>query len=199
VLAAATLAAALLAAAPVPDLALGPASAASRRLSLDPGPFQGRELVGAGLGTLAGDALVLGALMATYHLFTSGTVGATAGNFRSAAIGLGAVTLLVPPLGAVVGGHLAGAGSSGAARWKAPLLALAGQVAALAAGYLAAPQYWVVVPVQLALMSAGTSFGLHWGGSRARDLERAGAAPEPAVERARPPLALAPARCSDAG
>jgi hypothetical protein len=43
------------------------------------------------------------------------------------------------------------------------LLAAAGQVAALATGFLAAPHFWLILPVQLATVSLGASYGLHWG------------------------------------
>ncbi len=47
--------------------------------------------------------------------------------------------------------------------WKAYLLALAGEAAALAAGYYASPRIWVALPVQLVAIGIGTSLGLHWG------------------------------------
>lgn len=138
--------------------------------ALDPGPFRAGELMGAGAGALAGDAAVLALAYGTYQLFVSGSVSPSVGNFRRAAYGLGAAALLLPPLGAVIGGKLARAGPTSGATWKAFLLSLVGHAAALAVGYLAAPNYWAVLPVQLATMSTGTSVGLHWG-PRGRELE----------------------------
>jgi hypothetical protein len=43
------------------------------------------------------------------------------------------------------------------------LLAAAGEATALATGYLAAPHFWIILPVQLATVSLGTTLGLHWG------------------------------------
>jgi hypothetical protein len=60
-------------------------------------------------------------------------------------------------------------------------------VAALAAGYYAAPRFWVVLPVQAIVLSLGASFGLHWG-SHARADETRDAAPDAGP----PPLAPAP-------
>ncbi len=187
------IAAALLAAGPsAPDLHAPPPEPASTIplggvRTLDQGPFRAGELMGAGVGTLAGDAAVLGLAYGTYELFVSGTVYPSVGNFRRAAYGLGAAALFLPPLGAVIGGSLARVGPSSGAYWKAFLLSLVGHAAALMVGYLAAPNYWAVLPVQLATMTPGTSFGLHWG-PRVRPLDpvepearvappRAGAAP----------------------
>lgn len=150
-----------------PDLALHfpetprPASFAVPR---DPGPFRGWELLGAGAGVLVGDLAVVGLAWGTLELFTSGAIAPTATNFRRAAYGLGAATLLLPPLGATLGAILGRSGPAYGAGWKAYLLALVGHAAALVAGYLTAPSFWALVPVQLATMSAGSSVGLHWGG-----------------------------------
>lgn len=164
--------------------------------SLDAGPFQGPELAGAGLGVLAGDALVFGAAYGTYRLFTDGVVSPTATNFRRFGIGLAATALLVPPLAAALGGRVAQGRNASGDAWKAFLLSLVGHTAALAVGYVAAPNYWAVIPVQLATMSAGTSVGLHWG-----PRERSRALPEVS----RPPaggdrmLALLAPVCADEG
>lgn len=130
---------------------------------LDPGPFQGGELAAASLGLLAGDALVLGLSYATLRLFANDTFAPTAGNFRNAAFVLGGVALLVPPLLAVLGGRLARAGPASGSVWRALLLSAIGQAASLAVGYLAAPRFWAVIPAQLALVTSGTTVGLHWG------------------------------------
>lgn len=171
------IAAALLAAGPsAPDLHAPPPEPGSTIplgggvRTLDQGPFRAGELMGAGVGTLAGDAAVIGLAYGTYKLFVSGAVYPSVENFRRAAYGLGAAALLLPPLGAVIGGSLARVGPSSGAYWKAFLLSLVGHAAALMVGYLAAPSYWAVLPVQLATMSPGTSLGLHWG-PRARPLE----------------------------
>lgn len=130
---------------------------------LDPGPFGGGELMLASVGALTGDLLVVGGGYLALSLFANGTLRPTAANFRTTAYVLGASALLLPPLTAVL---LARAGASGplaGAIWKAMLLAAAGQVAALATGYLAAPHFWLILPVQLATVSFGASYGLHWG------------------------------------
>jgi hypothetical protein len=154
---------------------------------LDPGPFRGGELALASAGALGGDLLVAGTGYLALTLFAQGVVDPSAANFRRAALVLGVSALLVPPLTAVL---LARVGLSERARggfWKAMLLAVAGQAAALVVGYYAAPHFWLVLPAQLAGVSIGTSFGLHWGRARL-------AAPG---LRAAPPLEREPA--DDAG
>jgi hypothetical protein len=185
------LAAALLAATPAgPDLhAAPPAGLESVTLgggvrAFEPGPFRAGELVGSGVGLLAGDALVLGLAYGTYQLFVSGALSPSVGNFRHAAYGLAAAALLLPPLGAVIGGGVGRAGPTRGAYWKAFLLSMVGHAAALMVGYFAAPNYWALLPVQLATMSPATSFGLHWG-PRARGMDaEARRAPRPAPPRA---------------
>jgi hypothetical protein len=177
-----------------------PAPALSQRL--DSGPFGGGELMLASTGALAGDALVIGGGYLALALFARGTLEPSAGNFRTTAYVLGASALLVPPLTAVLLAKLGASGPLAGGVWKAMLLAAVGQVAALAAGYLAAPHLWVVLPVQLAAVSLGTSVGLHWGPRGA--LGAAAAAPEPEVrqDRAGEPsaalFALFTPRCPDA-
>lgn len=202
------LAAALLAATPTgPDLhAAPPAGLEMVPLgggvrTLDGGPFRRGELIGAGAGILAGDALVLGLAYGTYQLFVSGAVSPSVGNFRVAAYGLAAAALLLPPLGAVIGGGIGRSGPARGAYWKAFLLSLVGHAASLMVGYFTAPNYWSMLPVQLATMSAGTSFGLHWGG-RARGMEpearRAPVAP-PREGDASPVAFRGPPVCPDPG
>jgi hypothetical protein len=171
-----------------PDLSVPP------RVAVDAGPFQAPELVGAGVGVLAADALWLGAAAGTFRLFTSGAVSATASHYRHAAFGLAGTALLLPPIGAMLGGMLGRSGPAYGAAWKAFLLALAGQAAALTAGLLLAPAYWAVIPVQLALMTTGTSVGLHWGSGprRAAEVRHEPAAPAPPA-----PVALSAPICPD--
>ncbi len=147
---------------------------------LDPGPFQGSEIVGASLGAVGGDVLVLGAGYFTLQLFAHYTIDPTATNFRRAAYALGASALLVPPLTAVLLARWLRVEPASGAIWKAFLLAAAGQTVALAAGIAASPHFWVVLPVQIIAIGLGTSLGLHWGPRR-----HARAAPAPAV-RAEP-------------
>ncbi len=146
--------------------------------SLDPGPFQGSEIVGASLGAIGGDVLVLGAGYATLQLFANGTLDPTATNFRRAAYALGVSAILVPPVTAVLLARWLRAEPASGATWKALLLAAAGQFAALAAGIIAAPHFWIVLPVQVIAIGLGTSLGLHWG-------PRARRAPDAAMGRAR--------------
>lgn len=162
--------------APVPDL--------------QPGPLGGRTLALASAGTLAGDALVIGGGYLTLQLFASGAISPTASNFRHAAYGLLAAATLVPPLTAVLLGRL-GRGGRDASVWRALLLAAAGQVTTLAVGYLAAPHFWVMLPVQLATLSVGTSLGLHWG-RPSRRASRARAHEPPSPAHAADPPARAP-------
>jgi hypothetical protein len=149
---------------------------------LDPGPFRPTELAAASAGVFAGDLLVAGAGYLTLQLFARGALDPNAANFRRTAYGLGAAALLVPPLTAVLLGRWARAEPASGAAWKALLLATVGNVAAVAVGLAASPHYWVIVPVQLLAVAAGTSIGLHWGPAR-RERERAPEArraPEPA-------------------
>jgi hypothetical protein len=130
---------------------------------LDPGPFQGGELAAASLGVLAGDAAVLGGAYLSLRLFANGTIEPTAQNFRNMAYAVGVASILVPPLTAMLLARWARAEPASGAMWKAYALALAGQIAALAAGYYAYPRFWVVLPVQIVAVGVGTSLGLHWG------------------------------------
>jgi hypothetical protein len=141
-------------------------SLAPRRL--DPGPFRARELLGATVGAFTGDALVLGSGYLALRMFASGTISPTATNFRRAVYGVGAAALIVPPVTAVLLARLAGGPGAPGGVWKAILLATAGQLAALVAGYYAAPRFWVVLPVQAVALSVGASLGLHLG-ARAGD------------------------------
>ncbi len=159
---------------------------------LDPGPFRSGELALASVGTLVGDVLVLGGGYLTLQLFANGSVEPSATNFRRAAYILGVSALVVPPLAAVLLARITTRGAAPGGFWKALLLATAGQAAALAAGYWGAPHYWLVLPVQLAAVTLGTSFGLHWGPrpDRPEPLARPRAAPaEPAVAQGAEPTA----------
>lgn len=164
---------------------------------LDPGPFRTGELAWSGAGLLAADVAVIGLAYGTLRLFTSGSVDASVGNFRRAAYGLAAATLLLPPLGAVLGGMLGRDGPSAGSAWKAFALSLVGHAASLLVGYLAAPNYWAVLPVQLATMTTGTSVGLHWG-PRARVLD-ARDAPRPHAPAPDPVAFRGPPTCPDSG
>lgn len=169
--------------------------------TLDRGGFRARELVGSSVGVMAADAAVLALTYGAYQLFVSGAVSPSVGNFRRAAYGLGAAALLLPPLGAVVGGGMARAGPTSGAYWKAFLLSMVGHAAALMVGYLSAPNFWAVLPVQLATMSAGTSLGLHWGGARDRgpDVEARRRPPTPHEEAPAPVAFRGPPMCPDHG
>lgn len=170
---------------------------------LDPGPFHGRELVAASLGALAGDALVLGAAYGALQLFANGTLRPSADNFRTTAYAFGAAALLVPPLTAVLLARLARAEPASGSAWKALTLAVVGQAAALAAGYYASPRFWLMIPVQLVAIGAGTSLGLHWGPRRraVEAPERRGAPrdPPPDGAAARAPVCPDPALAGAAG
>ena len=175
---------------------VGPTGLAS---PLDSGPFQARELAASSAGVLLGDALVIGAAYETLELFAAHSIQPTAPNFRRVAYGLGAATLLVPPLTAVLLARLARVDPAWGSTWKAMLLAIAGQALALTAGYLAYPSFWVVVPVQLLAVGLGASFGLHWGSARATAARAPGgvrsepADPPPARTALRPLLCPDPA------
>jgi hypothetical protein len=174
-----------LAAPPVAPIGLVP--------QLDPGPFQGRELVASSVGVLAGDALLIGGAYEVLQLFASGAFQPTAVNFRTAAYAFGAAALVLPPLTAVFFTRLVRADPAYGAVWKAILLAFAGQVVALSAGYLAYPKFWVVLPVQLIAIGVGTSVGLHWG-HRPQALLRT---PNVAREPGEPPPAARTPICPD--
>lgn len=159
---------------------------------LDPGPFQAREVVASTLGVVAGDALVIGGAYLTLQLFANGSIRPTADNFRTFAYGLAAAGLVVPPLTAVLLARWFRAEPASGTVWKALLLAVAGQAAALAAGYYATPHFWVIPAVQMVAVAGGTTVGLHWGGSR----RVAGPAPGEAASRPseEPPPPAASAR-----
>lgn len=129
----------------------------------DPGPFQGGELIASGLGALGGDLLVLGAGYVTLQMFANGTLDPSAHNFRHAAFILAGTALVVPPLTAALLGRLARASPASGSFWKAFALATVGHLVALGAAYVAAPQLWVFLPVELVAVAVGTSVGLHWG------------------------------------
>lgn len=170
-----------------PGLAVPPPGPPQHTLAprLDPGPFRGRELAVASLGTLVGDVLVIGAGYLTLQLFAADTFSPTGENFRRAAYVLGAAALLVPPLGA--SGFARLTGGPGAGRlWKAMLLATVGQAASFALAYAAAPRFWLVLPLQLVTVSAGASLGLHWGPrapARARTPAPGGLPATPSAEK----------------
>lgn len=165
---------------------------------LDPGPFQGSELVGSSLGVMAGDMLVLAGGYFTLQLFASDTIDPSAANFRRAAYALGVTALVVPPLTAVLLARWLRAEPASGTTWKALLLAAAGQATALAVGFVAFPHFWVVLPVQIIAVGVGTSLGLHWG-PRAR--QRPAPAPKVRSDPPDPPpseaAALAPMLCPD--
>lgn len=172
--------------------------------SLDPGAFRAGELLGAGAGVLAGDALFLASAWGTYRLFVDGQVPATASSFRTAGITLATAALLLPALGATLGARLGGAGPGGGAAWKAFLLSLLANTGALAAAFLAMPAVWVALPVQLAAMTAGASLGLHWGprpgGIVGRGIDLEARAPAPRISGAGgepTPFELATRICPD--
>jgi hypothetical protein len=173
--------------------------------ALDPGPFQGGELAAAGLGVLAGDALVLGLGYATLQLFARDAISPTAVNFRTAAFVLTGAALVLPPLGATLAARLARARPAAGGFWKALFLSSLGHAAALGVGYLAAPRFWVVIPVQLAGVAVGSSVGLHWGprarpalrqdpGGRAAPGARSRPAPDAALALAQPLYPMCPDR-----
>jgi hypothetical protein len=163
---------------------------------LHPRPLRGTTLALASAGTLAGDAIVIGTGYLTLQLFASGAISPTATNFRRAAYGMLAAATLVPPLTAVLLARIGGGGRDGVV-WRAILLAAAGQVAALGAGIVAAPHFWVILPVQLAAVSLGTSLGLHWGRRPRADPTRAD---RPPVDRpGQPAVALFVPVCPAAG
>jgi hypothetical protein len=162
---------------------------------LQPRPLAGQTLALASAGALTGDVLVVGAAYLTLQLFANGTISPTAGNFRHAAYGFLAAATLVPPLTAVLLGRL-GQGGRHATLWRAIALAAVGQVTTLAVGYATWPHYWVMLPVQLAAVSVGTSLGLHWGGRRPEAMPAAHAAAPHAPE---PSAALFVPLCPAAG
>ncbi|HEX9243416.1 MAG TPA: hypothetical protein VF875_13320 [Anaeromyxobacter sp.] len=181
-------------------LAAPPSTVPPGRLAppLDPGPFQGRELAASTGGILLGDALVIGAAYETLQLFASRAFQPTAGNFRTAAYGLGAAAILVPPLTAALLARLARAEPASGTTWKAVLLAFAGQAVALGVGYLAYPAFWVVLPVQILAIGLGTSAGLHWGppprgAGTEPDARHEPAEPPPEGKTARAPICPDPA------
>jgi hypothetical protein len=131
--------------------------------SPDPGPFASGELIASGFGALGGDLVVVGVAYGTLRLFASDVIYPSAHNFRNAAFVLAGTALIVPPLTAALFGRLARASPASGSFWRAFGLATAGQAAALAVTYLAAPYYWVFLPLQLVALAAGTSVGLHWG------------------------------------
>jgi hypothetical protein len=160
---------------------------------LDPGPFQGGEIAASSLGVVAGDALVVGAGFLTLQLFANGTLFPSASNFRRAAYATGVSSLVVPPLTAALLARWARTNPASGSLWKALLLATAGQAIALGAGYLAAPRFWVILPVQLVTVAVGTTIGLHWGPrARAPEAEaRRGAPDAPGARPSRARLAAA--------
>jgi hypothetical protein len=163
----------------VGDLTLSPPARAPLRSTtlipreLDLGPFRPGAMAGAALGAFAGDALVLGSGFWALQMFANGTLAPTASHFRHTVYALGVGALVVPPLTAVLLARLVGGPGVRGGFWRALALASLGEVVALAAGYYAAPKFWVVLPVQAVAMSLGASFGLH-GGAHGR------AAPDPA-------------------
>lgn len=186
------------------ELVLASPALASQPL-LDPGPFQGRELAAAGLGVIAGDALVIGLGYATLQLFANDTFSPTAGNFRTAAFALAGAALVLPPLGASLAARLARVSPAAGGFWKALLLSSLGHTAALGVGYVAAPRFWVILPVQLAGVAVGSSVGLHWGprarpalrqdpGGRAAPVDRRGPPPDEAMALAPPLYPICPDR-----
>jgi hypothetical protein len=142
--------------------------------------IEGRVLLGASAGTGVGDLAVISLAYGTYRLFTSGAVSATAPHFRAAGVGLAAAILVLPPLGAALGGGWAGPGVRAGGFWRAFLLAALGNALAITAGYLTAPTFWALVPVQLALMAPATSLAFRWGAPTRSGPAPSAAAPPPA-------------------
>jgi hypothetical protein len=122
----------------------------------------GREMLAASAGVLAADTLVLAAGYGVLQLFARGAIDPTAANFRAAFYGIAAAAVILPPLGSALFASWARTGPGIGGGWKAFLLSVAGNAVALAAGWALAPAFWAVVPVQLATMPLGASFGLHW-------------------------------------
>jgi hypothetical protein len=121
------------------------------------------------------------------QLFAHDAIDPTAANFRRAAFVTMGAALVIPPLLAVLSARLVTPRHAGSF-WKALLLAGAGHALALAAGYWASPHLWAFLPAQLVGVTAGTSFGLHWG-PRARARLDAPAPPGATPPR-QAPLAL---------
>ena len=161
---------------------------------LDPGPFQLGEVGASVLGILAADAAVIGGGYGTLRLMANGAISPSADNFRSLAYGMGVAALLVPPLTAVLLASWARAEPASGAFWKALLLAVAGEAAALAVGYYTAPRYYLVLPAQLIAVTVGATLGLHWGPT-ARRTSAAGARGEPGDPP--PPRAARALLCPD--
>jgi hypothetical protein len=141
-----------------PDLGLSVPAAARPRDEL----LFGREMLAASGGILVADTAVILAGYGMLQLFAHGVISPTAPNFRAGFLGLGAAALVVPPLTAALFARWARAAPGSGAWWKAFLFSVVGNAAALAAGYLLAPAFWAVVPVQLATIPIGASLGLHW-------------------------------------
>jgi hypothetical protein len=163
----------------------------------DPGPFGGAELAASSVGTVVGDALVIGAGYGALQLFANGTFRPTAANFRTAALAIGVTAIVVPPLTAALLGRLAQAEPASGAFWKALLLATAGQAIALGAGVAAYPRLWVILPVQLVTLSLGTTLGLHWGSRGDAEARLDGPRDEPAPAAPAPAEARAVPYCPD--
>jgi hypothetical protein len=183
-----TLAAAERGAAEPPDAAVTPAvtlapsmpTAVPLSPRLERGPFGAEELFGAAGGIALGDLAIAAAGWATLKLFANDTISPNANNFRRTAYAFGLAALLVPPLTATLFGNWASPGPRGGL-FRAWLIGIAAQAASAFAGIVAAPHYWVVLPVQLITVTVGTSLGLHWG-------QR-----PPSAEDAAPPAPAAPA------
>jgi hypothetical protein len=149
-------------------------------------------MVAASLGALGGDAALLGAGYGVLQLFANGTIAPTATNFRRVGYVLAGSALVVPPLTAVLFARLTGRRPMAGSTWTALLLATIGDAVAIGAGLLAAPQFWVTLPVQLLAVAVGTTVGLHWGPRDAEARTRV-VAPERAVQRDAPEETPGPA------
>jgi hypothetical protein len=169
--------------------AVPPAPLDLRPVPHEGGPVAIPEMAAAAAAVVLGDAAVLGGAYGILELAAHGAIAPTAENFRSWAIGTGVAALLVPPLAAALFATLWRRGPASGALWKAFLLATAGNVAALAVGLVAAPQYWAVLAVQLATMPAAASLGVHWGSARPRPAPPAIISrPVPAARRFEAPM-----------
>ena len=134
---------------------------------LDAGPFQGRELAAAGLGVLAGDVLVRRARLRDAAALRARGLRALRSELphrgvRARGRGARPAAARREPGGALRAREPAAGGF-----WKAFLLSTLGHAAALGVGYVAAPRFWVMLPVQLVGVAAGTRSGCT--GARGRD------------------------------
>jgi hypothetical protein len=86
--------------------------------------------------------------------FAHGSISPTANNFKTAAIGIGVLGLVVPPVFAALGARWA---SGQGEFWQGALLGLLGQGVAVGTGLAAWPKAWAFVPAQLTAVSLGAA------------------------------------------